>query len=87
MEISLKLEIYFDRIIFADVYLKVQKTSEKENKIVEILLNVPGDELIVKKDTLHGHVFLLLRIQKPIETLQFYQVGIAFPPICVWSSS
>jgi len=47
----LKLELFHDQIIFADVFLKVQKTSEKENKAVEILLNVPGGELIVKKET------------------------------------
>lgn len=45
-----KLEQFYDKIIFADVFLKVQKTSEKENKIVEILLSVPGAELIVKKE-------------------------------------
>lgn len=46
----LKLELFSDQIIFADVFLKVQKTREKENKVVEILLNVPGGELIVKKE-------------------------------------
>jgi len=45
-----KLEQFYDRIVFADVYLKVQKTSEKENKIVEVLLSVPGDDLIAKKE-------------------------------------
>tara|TARA_R110000822_G_scaffold75342_7_gene181214 strand:+ start:406 stop:708 length:303 start_codon:yes stop_codon:yes gene_type:complete len=45
-----KLEQFYDRIIYADVFLKVQKTSEKENKNVEILLSVPGDDLIVKKE-------------------------------------
>jgi putative sigma-54 modulation protein len=45
-----KLEQFYDRIVHADVYLKVQKTSEKENKIVDILLSVPGDNLIVKKE-------------------------------------
>ena len=44
-----KLEQFYDRIIFANVFLKVQKTSEKENKSVEILLSVPGGDLIVKK--------------------------------------
>ncbi|NND63178.1 MAG: ribosome-associated translation inhibitor RaiA [Flavobacteriaceae bacterium] len=44
-----KLEQFYDRIISANVYLKVQNTSEKQNKITEILLNVPGSELIVKK--------------------------------------
>ncbi len=45
-----KLEQFYDRIIFADVFLKVQKTSEKENKSVEILLSVPGGDMIVKKE-------------------------------------
>jgi putative sigma-54 modulation protein len=45
-----KLEQFYNRIIFADVFLKVQKTSEKQNKTVEILLSIPGDDLIVKKE-------------------------------------
>lgn len=45
-----KLELFYDRVVFADVFLKVQKTSDKENKISEVLLSVPGDELIVKKE-------------------------------------
>jgi putative sigma-54 modulation protein len=45
-----KLEQFYDRIIFADVFLKVQKTSEKQNKTVEVLLSIPGDDLIVKKE-------------------------------------
>jgi putative sigma-54 modulation protein len=45
-----KLEQFYDRIVFADVFLKVQNTSEKQNKIVEVLLSIPGGDLIVKKD-------------------------------------
>ncbi|MDC8000135.1 ribosome-associated translation inhibitor RaiA [Aequorivita todarodis] len=45
-----KLEQFYDRIVFADVFLKVQKTSEKENKIVEVLLSIPGDDIMVKKE-------------------------------------
>ncbi|WP_372919658.1 ribosome hibernation-promoting factor, HPF/YfiA family [Salegentibacter sp.] len=44
-----KLETYFDKIIFADVYLKTENTSNKTNKTTEILLSIPGGELIVKK--------------------------------------
>ena len=44
-----KLENHFDNVIYADVYLKVENTSEKENKIAEILLSIPGDEIICKK--------------------------------------
>lgn len=43
------LEKFYDKIIGADVYLKVHKTSEKENKTADIKLRIPGDELIVKK--------------------------------------
>ena len=39
-----KLEKYYDKVVSADVFLKVEKTSEKENKIVEVKINVPGDE-------------------------------------------
>lgn len=45
-----KLEQFYDRIIFADVFLKVQKTSEKQNKNVEILISIPKGDLIVKKE-------------------------------------
>ena len=45
-----KLNQFYDRIICADVFLKVQKTSEKENKTTEILLSIPGGDLMVKKD-------------------------------------
>ena len=46
-----KLEQFYDRIVFANVFLKVNRTSEKQNKTVEILLSVPGDDLIVKKES------------------------------------
>jgi putative sigma-54 modulation protein len=28
--------------VVSEIYLKVEKTSDKENKIVEIKMNVPG---------------------------------------------
>ncbi len=43
------LEKYYDKIIGIDAYLKLQNTSEKENKIAELRLLIPGDEFIVKK--------------------------------------
>lgn len=45
----LTLEKYYDRIVDAEVFLKVQQTSEKENKTVDVKINVPGDEMVVKK--------------------------------------
>jgi putative sigma-54 modulation protein len=44
-----KLEKYYDKVVSSDVFMKVEKTSEKENKIVEIKINVPGDDFLVKK--------------------------------------
>ena len=45
------LEKYYDKIVSSDVFLKVENTSDKENKIVEIKINVPGDDFVVKKIT------------------------------------
>ena len=44
-----RLEKYYDKVVTSDVFLKVEKTSEKENKIVEVKIHVPGDDFIVKK--------------------------------------
>ncbi len=44
-----KLEHFYSKIINADVYLKVQKTSAPENKITEVRLFLPGDDVVVKK--------------------------------------
>ena len=44
-----KLEKYYDKVVSADVFLKVEKTSEKENKVVEVKIHVPGDDFMVKK--------------------------------------
>ncbi len=44
-----KLEKYYDKIVSSDVFLKVEKTSDKENKIVEVKIHVPGDDFMVKK--------------------------------------
>lgn len=48
---AMSLEKFHDKIMDAEVFLKVQKTSEKENKITELKINIPGSELIVKKET------------------------------------
>lgn len=44
-----KLTLFYDKIICSDVYLKVENTSEKENKIFEAKLSIPGDDIVVKK--------------------------------------
>jgi len=42
---------YHDKIVDAEVFLKVQNTSDKENKVTEVKINIPGSELIIRRET------------------------------------
>lgn len=44
-----KLEQFNDQIVSAEVYLRLDKDREKENKVTEIKLHVPGKDLFAKK--------------------------------------
>lgn len=44
-----KLSTFYDKIIECQVYLKVENSSDKENKFSEIRLVIPGDDIVVKK--------------------------------------
>ena len=44
-----KLEQFNQQIISAEVFLKLEKDSEKGNKVTEIKLLVPGKELFAKR--------------------------------------
>ena len=44
-----KLETFYDKIIDSNVVLKVDKAQDRENKLVEIKLSVPGKDLFAKK--------------------------------------
>jgi len=44
-----KLDQYYDKVLTSDVFLKVENTSDKENKIFEAHVRVPGDSLVAKK--------------------------------------
>ena len=44
-----KLDKYYDKVVFSDVFFKLDNTNLKQNKIAEIKVNVPGDEFVVKK--------------------------------------
>ena len=46
-----KLTNLSDNIIEAEVYLKLEKDSNTENKIVEIKLGIPGNDLFAKKNS------------------------------------
>lgn len=44
-----KLETFYDKIVEADVYLKVENTSDKNNKTTELVVKIPGNDIVVKK--------------------------------------
>lgn len=44
-----KLEHFFDRIIDAQVMLKLENSGQVRDKIAEIILKVPGDTIISKE--------------------------------------
>ena len=44
-----KLETFFDKIVEAAVYLKVENTSDKNNKTIELVVKIPGNDIVVKK--------------------------------------
>jgi len=46
-----KLIQYFDEIIGAEIFLRLDKSQDFENKLVEIRLTLPGNELFAKKQS------------------------------------
>jgi putative sigma-54 modulation protein len=44
-----KLQLFFDQIIVGEVFLRLDKKSDKENKVAEIKILLPGKELFAKK--------------------------------------
>ena len=46
-----KLDQYFDGIIDAQVFLRLEKNDEQGNKVVEIKVNVPNQTLLSKEQS------------------------------------
>lgn len=44
-----KLEKFYDKVVSFEVFLKLENTSDRENKTVDLKVLVPGDDVIVKK--------------------------------------
>lgn len=44
-----KLDMFYDKIIGAEVFLRLEKSGNKSNKIAEIKLIIPGNNLFSKK--------------------------------------
>jgi len=46
-----KLSRYFDDIIGVEVYLKLENTQDLDNKVVEIKIEIPGNNLFSRKQS------------------------------------
>jgi len=46
-----KLSRYFDEIINAEVFLKLENTADLENKVAEVKLDIPGSDLFARKQS------------------------------------
>lgn len=44
-----KLDQFYDGILGAEVYLRLDNSDKKENKITEIKLNIPGKDVFAKR--------------------------------------
>ncbi len=44
-----KLDKFYDRVIDGEVYMRLDKDDNMENKIIELKLNIPGTQLFVKE--------------------------------------
>ncbi len=44
-----KLDRFFDRIIDGEVFMRLDKDNNMENKIIEIKLNIPRNQLFAKE--------------------------------------
>jgi len=46
-----KLSKFYDDILAAEVFLKLENTQETDNKIVEIKIEIPGNNLFSRKQS------------------------------------
>jgi len=46
-----KLEKFYDKIIDSNITFRVDNADDKENKLTEIKINIPGKELFAKKQS------------------------------------
>lgn len=44
-----KLETFYDKILGGEVFLKLEKDDQKENKVVQVKLQIKGYDLIAKE--------------------------------------
>jgi len=49
-----KLELFYDKIVASEVFLRIDGASKTEDKVAEIKMTIPGKDLFAKK---HGKSF------------------------------
>lgn len=72
-----KLDTFHDKILSAEVFLKLQNDDERGNKIVNVKLKLPGSEVFVQEQsatfeeaTDNGYEILKRQLNKKKEKLQ-----------------
>ena len=46
-----KLDTFYDRIIDGEVFMRLEKNNENQNKTVEFKVNIPGEQLFVREQS------------------------------------
>lgn len=46
-----KLETFYDRIIDGEVFLRLDNSDSKNNKLIEVKINIPGNQLFAKEQS------------------------------------
>ena len=46
-----KLNLYYNRIVSVDLYLNLDNHNDQTNKSVELRVNIPGDDVVVGKNS------------------------------------
>ncbi len=46
-----KLSLFFDHIVTSEVFLRLDKSQDKSNKVAEVRILLPGKELFAKKQS------------------------------------
>lgn len=44
-----KLELVYDRIIQAEVFLRLENSGQVKDKVAEVVIDVPGERLVAKE--------------------------------------
>ncbi len=46
-----KLDTFYDRIIDGEVFMRVEKNDQNQNKTIEFKVNIPGEQLFAREQS------------------------------------